>query len=163
MILLSSMSPDSEYRIEESTILADRQTPGDSVELASIMASEEFDSHQATAYEKLFRVLFRRQFYDHEQVDLLTLTFPENFYDRSQVLQHLGRDFSSYDLYDSLRSFKFPVLIVYGDYEPASQSVANKMHKAIEGSHLEIIENSGHFTYIEQPESFENVINAFLK
>ncbi len=162
MILLNSLSPDSEYRIEENKILAERQTPGDSTELASIMASEEFKNHQASAYEKLFGVFFRKEFYDPEKAGLLTLTFPENFYERSQILQHLGRDLSSYNLFDSLKSIEFPVLIVYGDYEPASKSEATKMHKVLEGSRLEIITNSGHFPYIEQPGEFKKLIGGFM-
>ncbi len=107
-------------------------------------------------------ITFETRIYKQEKADLLNLTFPEDFYERSQILKHFGRDFPSYNLYDSLGSFDFPTLIIYGDQEPATESVAIKIQNTIPGSQLEIITECGHFSYIEQPEKLKKLIERFI-
>jgi len=149
MILVNPVSPDSEYREKEQEILMSRMT-------------KEDRNHESEAYEKLFRALYRNQFYNRDLADSLTLSFPKNFYQRSQILQHLGKDFSSYNLYDDLQQFDFPVLIIYGDYDPLAHEVGPKLQSTIAQSQLRILENCGHFPYIEKKEEFFREVTQFL-
>jgi len=162
MILVNPVSPDSEYREKEQEILISRMTTEDSLAQAHIMDSEALKNHESEAYENLFRVLYRKQFYNRDLADSLTLSFPKNFYQRSQILQHLGKDFSSYNLYDDLQQFDFPVLIIYGDYDPLAHEVGPKLQSTIAQSQLRILKNCGHFPYIEKNEEFFREVTQFL-
>lgn len=162
MILVNPVSPDSKYREKEQEILISRMTNEDSLAQAQIMDSEALKNHESEAYEKLFRVLYRKQFFNRDLADSLTLSFPKNFYQRSQILQHLGKDFSSYNLYDDLQQFDFPVLIIYGDYDPLALEVGSKLQSHIAESQLKILENCGHFPYIEKKEEFFREVVQFL-
>jgi proline iminopeptidase len=41
-------------------------------------------------------------------------------------------------------------------------SQAERLHRAIAGSELVVIENAGHFNYVEQPESFFAAVRSWL-
>jgi len=59
---------------------------------------------------------------------------------------------------------RLPTLIVWGDQDtiiPVSH--AHAAHEAIPGSRLEIIEGSGHFPHVEDPERFLDVLVHFLE
>jgi len=56
-----------------------------------------------------------------------------------------------------------PTLIVWGDQDPIIPVAhAQAAHEAITGSRLEIIEGSGHFPHVEEPERFVEVLLDFL-
>lgn len=163
MILVNAMSPDSKFRKKQEALLASRMTEQDSIDQAQILGSEALKKHEAGAYEDLFRLLFRREFFNKELADNLILTFPDDFYARSQILQYLGRDLAEYNIYDDLEYFPFPTLIIYGDYNLLSNEVAHKIDAHIPNSELVILKNCGHFPYIEQKDAFFTVIRSFLK
>ena len=68
------------------------------------------------------------------------------------------------DIYPQLPSIKIPTLIIIGRQDILTPLVeSEKLHKAIENSTLEIIENCGHVSNIEQHEQFNRILNRFLK
>jgi proline iminopeptidase len=69
-----------------------------------------------------------------------------------------------FDLRDQLRSVTAPVLIVVGDDDiVCSPESATALHLALPNSKLLLIEQCGHFTWMEQPEVFERRISEFLR
>jgi 3-oxoadipate enol-lactonase len=68
------------------------------------------------------------------------------------------------DQIERLADIRVPTLILVGR-EDAITPVADseKMHAGIEGSQLNIIENAGHVSNIEQPEKFNRVLSDFLR
>jgi 3-oxoadipate enol-lactonase len=68
------------------------------------------------------------------------------------------------DQMERLADIRVPTLILVGR-EDAITPVADseKMHAGIEGSQLNIIENAGHVSNIEQPEKFNRVLSDFLR
>lgn len=55
-----------------------------------------------------------------------------------------------------------PTLIVCGENDEPFLEASRKMHEAIRGSRLEIIEGAGHSPQIETPAAFNTLISAFL-
>ncbi len=49
-----------------------------------------------------------------------------------------------------------------GEDAMCSVTAANAIHTAIPGSKLVVVENSGHFPWIEQPEVFWKHVHEFL-
>ena len=163
LILLNSMSPTSEHRKKEDSILAIRKTVEDSADFADIFQSKEFIQKESRAYEKIFRVMFRKEFFDRKYADSLTLTFPDSFVANSKKLNNLISDISDYDFRDNLREINTPTLIIYGDYDPLSELAGEELVSLIPGAKLEIIKNCGHFPFIEKKKEFTELVVNFLK
>jgi pimeloyl-ACP methyl ester carboxylesterase len=62
-----------------------------------------------------------------------------------------------------LSTIHVPTLIVVGDEDTLTPPAASEeMHRAIAGSHLVRIPNAGHLSNLEQPDSFNAALAAFL-
>lgn len=67
------------------------------------------------------------------------------------------------DQTDLLRQIRVPTLIIVGSEDTLTPpSDAEAMHRAIEGSRLEIIEGAGHLSNIERPSQFNRALSDFL-
>ncbi len=65
---------------------------------------------------------------------------------------------------DNLVNIDVPTLLVFGDLDPLTPpSVGECMQERIAGSQLVIVENAGHMTNLEQPNSFNSAVISFLR
>ncbi|HMG23695.1 MAG TPA: alpha/beta fold hydrolase [Kofleriaceae bacterium] len=79
------------------------------------------------------------------------------------VNEAVEHDVARFDLNPELRKFKFPTLVITGRYDiNVAPSVAFKIHRAIAGSKLVVLEKSGHLPFYEEPEAFVRAVEAFL-
>lgn len=62
---------------------------------------------------------------------------------------------------DRLREIKVPTLCIAGDEDPALEDV-RFIHGQIEGSELVVVPDAGHFTNLDQTETFNREVIAFL-
>ena len=70
---------------------------------------------------------------------------------------------SALDLTDRLPAIKLPTLIVVGEEDTVTPpSAAAEMHRAIAGSELVTIPETGHLANLEQPEAFDAAMAHFL-
>jgi proline iminopeptidase len=61
-----------------------------------------------------------------------------------------------------LSEIKVPTLIVVGEHDESDPSMSKEMHEKIAGSQLVILPNSGHMTFVDQPEQFLKVVRDFV-
>jgi proline iminopeptidase len=64
------------------------------------------------------------------------------------------------DLRAGLEKVKAPVLVIHGKQDPLES--AAEVHATFPGSRLELIDNAGHFPWLEQPEKVYGVLGGFL-
>jgi proline iminopeptidase len=89
-------------------------------------------------------------------------------FDRTSLSFHATQgqgqsDGSSADLASCLPGIKIPTLIIVGiDDFICTLSAAEYLHREIACSKLLVIENAGHFPWLEQPEQFFGGMRAFL-
>ena len=69
---------------------------------------------------------------------------------------------TSVEYADRLPSIKVPTLITVGDHDQVAPSISEDMHKAVKGSTLTVIPESGHMTFVDQPTLYVKVVNDFL-
>ena len=63
---------------------------------------------------------------------------------------------------DTLRALAVPTLVIAGRYDViCGVRWAEQLHALIPGSRLEILEHSGHFGHLEEPEQFARAVAAF--
>jgi proline iminopeptidase len=67
-----------------------------------------------------------------------------------------------YDSRPGLRQLDRPVLIVQGHQDPVGDKTAEDIHAAIKSSVLTYINQSGHFPWLEQPDSFRRIVTEFF-
>ncbi len=68
----------------------------------------------------------------------------------------------SVEYVDRLPSIKVPTLITCGDHDECDPSLSKEMHEKIAGSKLVIFPQSGHMTFVDQPDLFMKTVKEFL-
>ncbi len=63
---------------------------------------------------------------------------------------------------DKLSQVKVPTLIIVGDHDESDPRMSREMHEKIAGSQLVILPNSGHMTFVDQPEQFLKTVRDFV-
>jgi pimeloyl-ACP methyl ester carboxylesterase len=69
---------------------------------------------------------------------------------------------SLYDLQDELRAVRVPILIVAGDEDEGSLEPSLMLKRVIPSSGLKILPRTGHTVNLEDPETFNDAVGAFL-
>src|SRR5262249_1903372 len=68
---------------------------------------------------------------------------------------------SEIEYVDKLSQIKVPTLIIVGDHDESDPKMSREMHDKIAGSQLVILPNSGHMTFVVQPEQFLKAVLDF--
>jgi len=61
-----------------------------------------------------------------------------------------------------LSEIKVPTLIIVGDHDESDPKMSKEMHQKIAGSQLVVLPNSGHMTFVDQPEQFLKTVREFV-
>jgi proline iminopeptidase len=69
---------------------------------------------------------------------------------------------ASVEYADRLASIKVPTLITVGDHDECDPSLAREMHRLIPRSELVVLPQSGHMTFVDQPQLFITAVQRFL-
>lgn len=69
---------------------------------------------------------------------------------------------TSVEYADRLGSIKVPTMINAGDHDECDPSIARDMNRLIPGSKLVIYPESGHMTFVDQPDIFVRSVDEFL-
>ncbi|MFW6120468.1 MAG: alpha/beta fold hydrolase [Petrotogales bacterium] len=113
----------------------------------------------------LQRSIFKLAFYDRESVEIsdfkpaysLVYNIP------SKTLYKFNSDDDSGSIANEIKTIKTPTLIIWGDKDQLIDiEHAKRFNKALLGSQLVIIKNSGHIPYIEKPNETLKAIYEFL-
>jgi proline iminopeptidase len=69
---------------------------------------------------------------------------------------------TSVEYADRLGTIKVPTLITVGDHDEVAPSIAQDMNAKIPGSKLVVLPDSGHMTFVDQPELFLKTVDEFV-
>ena len=64
---------------------------------------------------------------------------------------------------DRLAEIKVPTLILVGDHDQSDPAMSREMNAKIVGSKLVVLPDSGHMTFVDQPELFSRAIRDFVR
>ncbi|MCK9409810.1 MAG: alpha/beta hydrolase [Bacteroidetes bacterium] len=162
LILVSSPGPTSGYFQEFITQRTLRTTPQDSLELARILASNEFTLFHPSAIQDYARVTFRSYVYNREDADKISLTFNEQTAKNLIPAFLTSLKFYPFDLREPLSRTSIPTIILHGDADVIPPMFAEELHKTIQGSVYVTLKHCGHFPYIESSEEFFSFVDNFL-
>jgi len=68
----------------------------------------------------------------------------------------------SVEYVNRLATIKVPTLVMVGDHDECDPSLSREMHEKITGSKLEILPNSGHMNFVDQPDLWQKAVQEFL-
>lgn len=161
LALLNSLPASYDTWQKEEAVLAQRQTRADSIARLSILQSDMFTSDQPRAIELLLKLAFQKQFANPGLVDSLSFYIPEDYTTRSRQFARLMPELVAYDLSEGLQTLSVRTLVVYGDTEPAAGFSGLEMKHLLPNANLIVLENSGHFPFIEHPEKCREMLAEF--
>ncbi len=164
LILMNTNAASAAVQEAAGQRLQARFTPADQEAQAALFQTEAFQKREPAALNEFFRLSFKHAFFDSEKTTDLAFYFDEHFAEKSAALGRLRADSTLpvYDLHENLGSLQIPTLIVHTTHDPLSLEDVSLIDHAIPGSKLVVIENSGHFPFIEQYEDFSRHIQDFL-
>lgn len=163
LVLSSSMAPSSADWQTENQMIGARVTNKDIKAREAIMNSGALQSDDPReAVRSLLKQSFKYQMYDTANLKKLDLFVPKDYLKRSGVFALLSPDLNGYDLYKDLDKISCPTLLVYGETEHATRIYTDKMLNRIKSASLKLVAESGHFPFVEQPETYNNIVLEFL-
>ncbi|MGI4830872.1 MAG: alpha/beta fold hydrolase [Janthinobacterium lividum] len=101
-------------------------------------------------------------FFDQQKAAAFSASSPESeAHVRTGDL--LFREAKNYDLRSPLAKVQIPVLILQGRQDPLDLGMAGATRDAISTAKLVVVERSGHFGWLEQPEFYNKALLEFLR
>lgn len=163
-LMLVSSGGATDFLQDMFTNLDARWTPEDSATLSQISSSEAYQHNEAKAVSDYYQVFFKAFFHDPQDVTYLTTRFSENTLKNRPLIyaSPLFQTFREYDIRDRLHNITCPTLIIHGEYDPIPLSYVRDIHAALQDSRLIVLEECGHFPYIERPDELYAYIRAFM-
>lgn len=80
---------------------------------------------------------------------------PNEFFPTSDVL-------ADWDVTDRLREIEVPALLLSGRHDEATPTIMEQLHNGIADSEWHILENSSHFSHLEEKELTQELVEGFL-
>ena len=151
-----------EYDIEAAGYAKKKTTKEDSVLRAQIMSDANMDVNK---YDQLIHLSFRTSAYDRKKIEKLDLGLPPQFVEANKALfTGLMKDPAMRaNVYESLKTFDFPVLIIHGVADIIPFASIEKMKHNLHHAELVIMEQSGHFPFVEETKKYTELITTFLE
>lgn len=142
-----------------------RITAADRQQQEALSSSQALLRKEPAAIKEAYLLTFAQNMYDRSNLDHLNIYIPDRLLLRNQMMGRLYQDpqISIYNDYNLLHSITSPALIIHGSYDASPISGAERMVEKLQHAELKVIEKSGHFSFIEQPDSVQQEILLFLK
>jgi proline iminopeptidase len=116
------------------------------------------DEHAKAVFE-ITKAKTAAYFADRSKAKLLIDDMNEGSF-RDTVFWAIVPQMMALDIREGLDKVKAPVLVLHGKQDPLES--AAEVHETFPGSRLVIVENAGHFLWLEQPEKFYAALDQFL-
>jgi len=164
LIIAGTGGANKEHFNEYFLNLQSRTTEDDRKTLGEIEKLESFKNQEAEVVQKYWRLILKPFFKDTSLVNEVDLTFGKNtLKNQAGIGKLLMDDLSDFDIYNELSAIKCPALIIHGTYDPFPGEGAYKVHKQIQSSKLVIMEDAGHFMFIDAQDRFFRLVRDFLE
>ena len=164
MILMNTMPATSAGMHDFVENVLERIEPS-AKELESLQKSSDFLNGDAKAISKYYGVIYKYYFHKPEDLAKLNLNlFPTGAATGVQVAKLLEKlIFTNFvDITDDLKTLKIPTLVIHGTSDVLPQHTAEEIAKAIKDSKLVVLQQCGHFPYIEKPQEWLQATESFL-
>ncbi|MFC1481686.1 alpha/beta fold hydrolase [Candidatus Neomarinimicrobiota bacterium] len=163
LVLMSTIGITAESGPIYQAKIASNRTTEDSLKLEQIFVTEEFAKRLPDTMVDFWRTYFRAYFYNPDLADNIKLWMRDTTYQQVPGrYAKLGKFLNSYDITDDLKNITCPTLILYGDYDATPIEWVTPIQEGIAGSQMKVIENAGHWLWVEAPDQVIPMIREYL-
>lgn len=163
MVLISPMAPSSALWQQEQAAQAARLTPADTAGAGALRTSPGFAAREPAAVEAVLRHSFRSEFHDPARAADLRFHIEPDYAQRTRQFGYMLPDLMSYDLVSDLAEVDVPTLIIYGADEVGAPVGGDALAKALPEARLVVLDDVGHFAFIEKPVDVLRAIRAHVR
>jgi proline iminopeptidase len=163
LILMNTEEPGQRYEAESFRLMRQRLTRDDSIEVARIAKTPEMARSDTSAINGTLRIYFRATFADRSLAEQLSVDLDaRTAKNMAPVATLVMGPLMESDFWSEVATIRVPTLIVQGAQDVIPLAMPRELAKTIPFAQLAIIENAGHFPYIEKPTETFGAINSFL-
>jgi len=164
LILVDSAPPNAELDAVNFQAREERRSEDDVRKIREIMASEAFRKLEAPAVRNYFQISEKVKFHDPAMIKKMEIDLDRDKIEKLVwVGQLMNPHLADYDIVDQLSSITCPVLVIHGDYDTIPLESSRLIYRQIKGSRLLVLEDCGHFPFIEAPVLFFREVRDFLE
>ena len=160
LALIDSGGPTLQSVPKFTANLNARFSPEDQAAIKLWSDAQKMQADRKRAVYELTKAKTRAYFHDRSKADPLIDSLKVDSFNDMAFWAIVTQFTPAFDLRPALKNVKAPVLVIHGKSDPLE--TAQEVHEAFPGSRLEIIEEAGHFPWLEQPERFYRVLSEFL-
>lgn len=128
-------------------------------------SSEAFQNGDPEVVVPYTQLIFSLYLKEPQVVEKLNFHLtPETIPKQRQVFSAIKANFFAhpFDWHPVLKQIHCPVLVVHGDADPIPEQTARRIHESIPSSVYVLLENCGHFPFVEKPQECMEVLEAFF-
>jgi len=118
------------------------------------------------AVARYYRIDFGTTFKRQEDLARLNLAWTGNAIKAGRLIEsHLAQGLiwsEGYTLLPALAAVRTPTLVIHGDFDFIPVECAGRIAEAIPGARLEVLRDSGHFSYIDAAEQVGRELDGFF-
>lgn len=162
MVLVSPVEPGSRYGQQAADRRAARLDPRDAEIIAELTESEEFRRGELAEVSRYYELIFKPLLYNAD-VPLAIPMGARTARNGFGVMAALAGSMPDPDYWGALPSIEAPTLIVQGEADAYPGEMAIEMASMLANGRAVILEEAGHFPYIEASAGFFTAVRAFLK
>lgn len=163
LVLVGSVEPGQRFAEQSAERASRLRTASDAALIDSLARSDGFATRDPETVSRLYWAAFRPTFADRGRADGLRIAFTELTARRgSDVAAGVMGPLGSFDFWSEVASIEAPTLIVHGAADPSPLEVPTALREAIPGAELVVLEDSGHFPFLEEPQAFREAVGSFL-
>ena len=167
LILVDSIPVNSKFLIEYSNTLQQRiqHLSADAQhELATTCANNLSAELSPKVIDECTQLDAQLRFYDPAKAPVAWAMDKNTLKNNPTVHALMNSSFNKmqHDMNTQLPTIRVPTLIIHGDFDPIPLASSEYLHEQIPGSQIVIINEAGHFPFMEQPEQFAAAFRTFL-
>lgn len=150
-----------EYDRDAAALSKKKTTKEDSIARANLFKG----SPGVKEFDQLMHLNFQTSAFDRNNMEKLRLDLPANFMEANKALfAGLSKDPAmQMNLYDSLKGFRFPTLIIHGEADILPPAHLERMKNNLTSTEVVILKKSGHFPFVEEHDEYIRIVSGFLR
>ncbi|HYH05873.1 MAG TPA: alpha/beta hydrolase [Thermoanaerobaculia bacterium] len=159
LALVDSGGPTLASVLKFQTNLESRFTDEERAQIKEWSAPEKMKANRRLASLQLTKIKTAAYFADRAKAHLFTDKMTDDWFHEG-VFWSIVPQMMALDLRAGLENVKAPVLVIHGKQDPLE--TADEVHKTFPDSKLVVLENAGHFPWLEQEGAFYKALGEFL-
>ena len=162
LVLVESDPPTFQEWRRFRDVVAERTTEQRDSVLQSIESREGWRTDPASV-EAYFRAYLQSYFGRPDCASRLVFGFTAASFDKMAVTTRAIReDLGDWDIRVALQNLTIPALVIYGNASIFPESALRTTKEALSYARFEVMEDVGHFPFLEDAETFDRIVEDFL-